>query len=186
MISKRNIPSITTSSLTFCLLTLLILTGCGDGSSGEAAGSGNAPPIEKEISEARLNEIMGQSERPFVLVNFFATWCKPCKEEIPDLVALQQDPESKVEVILVSIDDPGDVDSKLGSFLGNLGVTFKAYSHSEGENWFVKQFYPDWGQSIPLTLIYEKGGDRIAAIEGLTDRSEIELLINKHLKLGSS
>src|SRR5262245_20349342 len=56
-------------------------------------------------TETRFNDLIGNNK--VVLVNFWATWCPPCRVEIPELIALQRDFKEKgVEVIGLSLEDP--------------------------------------------------------------------------------
>jgi thiol-disulfide isomerase/thioredoxin len=136
------------------------------------------------VEEVELRELIAKSDRPYVLINFFATWCKPCRNELPDLIELQNDTASEVKVLLVSIDKPEDSHSKLRNFLSDFGVNFQTYTRPNGEN-LILQFYPMWDNSIPLSLLYNKQGKMLEVFRGLTDRSEIELMVNKHKHLGS-
>lgn len=155
-------------------------------SQATSQGAGvDAPAPQVGIEAVELRDLITKSERPYVLLNFFATWCRPCKAELPDLVELQNDPKSETEVILVSIDNTEDIRSKLKGFLGDVGVNFKTYAKAGGEASLIKHFYPMWDDRIPLSLIYNKQGQLLEAITGLTDRSEIELIVNKHKQLGS-
>jgi thiol-disulfide isomerase/thioredoxin len=166
-----------------CCLLSLTIPAC---KRGEQYGDGTPAPRPKiGVSEEELLTQIHKSDRPYVLVNFFATWCGPCKREIPDLVALENDAESEVKVLLVSIDTEEDAKAKLRDFLTSFGVNFTTYARTEGEAAFIKKFYPQWDGRIPLTLIYDQKGSQLEAIRGLTERDEIELIINKHKMLGS-
>ncbi len=64
----------------------------------------------------RLNEVAAGEVR---LINFWATWCPPCKEEMPELQALYT--ESKLTVVGVDLEEPPDLVEK---FVNELGITF--------------------------------------------------------------
>jgi thiol-disulfide isomerase/thioredoxin len=160
-----------------------LTTACSQSSSNITPTDAPAPQIGIEAVE--LKDLISNSDRPYVVLNFFATWCKPCRAELPDLVALQNDEKSEIKVLLVSIDNAQDAKGKLKGFLGELGVNFQTYSRPVAEGSLIKQFYPVWDGYIPLSLVYNKQGQLLEAITGLTDRSEIELIVNKHKQLGS-
>lgn len=105
---------------------------------------------------------------------------------MPELVALQQDPASEVQVLLVSIDNQDAITSKLPGFLADNGVDFQTYASPDADgSALIGELYPIWNNSIPLSLIYNREGRLLEAISGMTDRSEIELIVNKHKRLGS-
>lgn len=161
-------------------------TGCRSEHT-ESKGIGiDTPKPEFSIDEEKLLGLIQNSERPFVLVNFFATWCRPCKEELPDLVELQKDGSAGVEVVLISVDKPADAKSKLHNFLNDHGVDFQTYARTKDEAAFIKEFYPQWDGRIPLTLLYDQKASLLEVFKGMTDRQEIELIINRHKKLGSN
>jgi thiol-disulfide isomerase/thioredoxin len=165
-----------------CSLTLLT-TACSQKPGSAPVDKSPDPIIGVEGSE--LRDLISQSEKPYVLLNFFATWCRPCRREFPELVALQKDPASKVKVLMVSIDKEEDLKSKLPGFLADNGVDFQTYARPFDEVSLIKEFYAVWNHTIPLSLIFTKGGEVLDVINGLTDRSEIELIINKHEHFGS-
>ncbi|HEX2900474.1 MAG TPA: TlpA family protein disulfide reductase, partial [Bacteroidia bacterium] len=80
---------------------------------GNQAGETNAPAPQVGIEAVELRDLISNSKRPYVLINFFATWCKPCRAELPDLIELENDPKSDIQVLLVSIDSEEDAKSKL-------------------------------------------------------------------------
>jgi cytochrome c biogenesis protein CcmG, thiol:disulfide interchange protein DsbE len=88
-------------SLIACLL-LIALSGCYSGSRPPRIGS-NAPDFTVQDSDhtVALNQFRGQ----IVVLNFWATWCPPCVEEMPSLVQMQRRMRAKgVTVVAVSID----------------------------------------------------------------------------------
>jgi cytochrome c biogenesis protein CcmG/thiol:disulfide interchange protein DsbE len=103
-----------------CLsLITLSLAGCYSGSRPPRIGT-NAPDFTVQDADRKvtLNELRGK----VVVLNFWATWCPPCIEEMPSLVQLQQHLKDKgVEVLAVSIDVD---DSAYHKFLKDHGVNF--------------------------------------------------------------
>ncbi len=88
-------------SLVACFL-LIALSGCYSGSRPPRIGS-NAPDFTVQDSDrtVALNQFRGQ----IVVLNFWATWCPPCVEEMPSLVQMQRRMKAKgVTVVAVSID----------------------------------------------------------------------------------
>jgi cytochrome c biogenesis protein CcmG/thiol:disulfide interchange protein DsbE len=89
------------AAVSACLL-LLALSGCYTGSRPPRIGS-NAPEFTVQDSDRTvdLNQFHGQ----IIVLNFWATWCPPCVEEMPSLVEMQRHLKTKgVTVLAVSID----------------------------------------------------------------------------------
>ncbi|MFK7925686.1 MAG: TlpA family protein disulfide reductase [Bacteroidia bacterium] len=125
------------------------------------------------------------ADKPYVVVNFFATWCKPCIQELPELVALHNNSESEANVILVSIDDSAVLENGLSAFLDKMDVNFPSYHLNPDslEN-FVRKVYPEWDTSIPLNFVYTNTG-RLIEVTGMTDQTEISMIIHEDQSFNS-
>lgn len=89
--------------MVFGIALLLIPAACSRGSRPSGIGK-NAPEFALQDSDHKiaLNQFRGK----VVVLNFWATWCAPCVEEVPSLVEMQRRMKSKgIEVVAVSIDD---------------------------------------------------------------------------------
>ena len=87
---------------TFYLLALLLLlSGCDRGSRPEMVGS---PAPQFTVQDADRRVALSDHRGKVVVLNFWATWCPPCVEEMPSLVAMQAKMKDKVQVIAVSTD----------------------------------------------------------------------------------
>jgi cytochrome c biogenesis protein CcmG, thiol:disulfide interchange protein DsbE len=84
------------------LLVLLVLSGCTTGTRPPRIGS-QAPDFTVQDSQTKVT--LSQFRGQVVVLNFWATWCPPCVEEVPSLVEMQRRMKSKgVTVIAVSVD----------------------------------------------------------------------------------
>jgi cytochrome c biogenesis protein CcmG, thiol:disulfide interchange protein DsbE len=83
-------------------LLLLVLSGCYSGTRPPRIGS-QAPDFTVQDSQTKIT--LSQFRGQIVVLNFWATWCAPCVEEVPSLVEMQRHMKSKgVTVIAVSVD----------------------------------------------------------------------------------
>ncbi len=71
----------------------------------------------KIINVSELSQIVKQSIGKPVLINIWATWCEPCREEFPDLVDLSKKYNKNIRFIGISADEVDDLDSKVSRFL---------------------------------------------------------------------
>ena len=101
-----------------------------------------------------LKRIHNNSDTTYV-VNFWATWCKPCVAELPEFEKLHlANKNNKVKVLLVSMDFKEELDKKLQSFLDKNKYTCEVVLLDEvNGNDFINQISEKWSGAIPATLI---------------------------------
>src|SRR5688500_19153115 len=92
-------------------------------------GAAKMPTIVVEpIDTEALKTLLTQPRQRPLLVNFWATFCDPCRDEFPDLVKIDKDyrPQS-LEFVTVSLDDVSDIKTTVPEFLGSMKSTMPAY-----------------------------------------------------------
>ncbi len=111
-----------------------------------------------------LSELRGKT----VVLNFWATWCPPCKVELPWFVELQKQygPQG-LQIVGISEDEGGK--DKVAQFVKEMGVN---YTIAVDDN-SVSPKYGDV-EDLPTTFYIDRSGKIVAFAMGLLDRSEIE------------
>ena len=92
------------------------------------------------------------------VVNFWATWCAPCVKELPYFEKIKKEFDDKnVEVLLVSLDFPKQVEKKLIPFINKRKLNSKVVLLDDiNEDVWIKSIDENWSGAIPATLIYNK------------------------------
>ena len=88
------------------------------------------------------------------IINFWAMWCAPCVKELPILQEYEKN-NPDVELILVSLDFPEDIETKLKPFLKKKGITSKVVLLDDPDsNSWINKIDPNWSGAIPFTIIF--------------------------------
>ncbi len=92
------------------------------------------------------------------IVNFWATWCKPCIEELPYFEKVNAEyKKENVKVVLVSLDMPSMWKSRLEPFVEKKGLQSEVVILDDPkQNTWIPKVAEEWGGGIPATLIYNK------------------------------
>ena len=105
-----------------------------------------------------LEPLLNKGDDKTYVINFWATWCKPCVKELPVFEKLNSEYKKKgVEVILVSLDFPNQIDDVLLPFIQKEKLKSEVIllDDPDQNNWIPK-IDEKWTGSIPATLIYNK------------------------------
>ena len=92
------------------------------------------------------------------IVNFWATWCKPCIKELPHFEKIAADySDEKVKLLLVSLDFPDKLESQVIPFITENKIQSEVVllDDSDANSWIPK-VSPQWSGAIPATVIYKK------------------------------
>lgn len=105
-----------------------------------------------------LRPLLETDEETIHVVNFWATWCAPCINELPDFEKLNANyKDENVKVLLVSLDFPKKYDSHLKPYIkkNNLKSRVVALNDANSNSW-IPEVDPSWSGAIPATLIFNK------------------------------
>ena len=155
--------------LAITISTTLIISGCSTSCPeiGNKAPDFTLPTVEGE--NLSLNEFEGN----IIMLNFWATWCGPCKAEMPHFQDVYND-RSNQGLVLLSI-DIGENVSTVKTFVDNEGLTFPVLLDSQAK--VAEQYCLP--QALPQTLFIDKEGIiRARKIGAFRDKSEIESLLD--------
>ena len=133
-------------------------------------------PIDEELLPAALQEHKGQT----ILVNFWATWCIPCREEFPDLAQLYRERHKDgLSIISISIDSPEN-ESAAAAFLEEHNTPFPGYiANAEKLRELLKAMDPDWTGAIPATFIFNTQGQEVYSHVGKLSYQEMATQLDK-------
>jgi len=91
------------------------------------------------------------------LVNYWATWCKPCVEELPDFIKLDKELQGqKFKMILVSLDFPSQIASRVIPFIKEHDIEAEVVVLDDDANVWINLVNKDWDGDIPVTQIIQK------------------------------
>jgi hypothetical protein len=103
-----------------------------------------------------LEKTMSSNDTKLLVVNFWATYCKPCVEEIPDLIRVCNK-QKNVKLLLVSLDDKSMFPKKLNRFVKKHHFkTNLLWLNETDANYFCPKIEPSWNGTIPATLIIDR------------------------------
>lgn len=105
-----------------------------------------------------MEHLFHQKNDSVYIINFWATWCKPCVAELPyfeQLGAAYRD--KKVKILLISLDFPKQIEKKLIPFIekNNLQSEVWVLDDPDANTW-IDKVSPQWSGSIPATLVYNR------------------------------
>jgi thiol-disulfide isomerase/thioredoxin len=134
----------------------------------------------KIINVSDLKLILKEGKGSAILINVWATWCEPCREEFPDLVDLSEKYKKDIRFISISVDDVADLKSKVVPFLKNQNAQLENYLLKviEPED-FINLLDKDWSGAVPATFIYDKYGKKTEALIGKQSLEKFEIAIKK-------
>ena len=123
--------------------------------------------LDEKNNELKLNSFKGN----VILLNFWATWCAPCKEEMPSLDLLQENNElNNLKIFPINIGK--DNLNKALNFFNNLKIRNLNLYFDNPETLAKKLSL----RGIPTTILFDKKGDEFARIVGSIDFSDQKFL----------
>jgi thiol-disulfide isomerase/thioredoxin len=134
-------------------------------------------------TEALKNLITEQRERP-LLVNFWATWCDPCRDEFPDLVKIDREYRPRaMDFVTISLDDFTDIKTLVPKFLGSMKATMPAYLLNVPDpEPAIELLDEGWAGSLPATFLFNAKGEVVYKHFGRVDPNELRAAIDKLVK----
>lgn len=136
----------------------------------------NSPKV---IHMAELKTLITPLEKKVHVINFWATWCRPCIEELPDFEAIHQELDKKAKVSLISLDPASKAESHVGPFLKKKEITADSYLLDEVDfDAWIPIVDSSWSGALPATLIIFPSGKKVFH-EGKYSKEELERIILK-------
>jgi peroxiredoxin len=146
--------------------------GVGMPEGGDAEGgvrAGDPAPLDFTLKDMNGVDVQLASFKGKVIVlNFWATWCGPCKAEIPDLVSLQTQYGSDLVILGISVDDTPD---KMKPYAEQYKVNYPLLV-GNGRDDVQDAYGPLWG--IPVSVIIDREGRIARKHSGIASREQFE------------
>lgn len=155
---------------------LLVAAGCG-GSSGTAQNNAPAAGSQASAQKAQapgfaLKDMAGTSQtvQPgdgnLYVINFWATWCPPCRSEMPEMNAFARKHKEKVRFYAVNLQEEG---AQVQDFLKNNGYTMPVLLDRDGKAATLYKV-----RVIPTTVILDEKGNILQRHEGVATAQQLE------------
>ena len=134
------------------------------------------------VDEAGYQKILALKKGKVLLVNFWATWCEPCRKEMPALAKIAATLKPKgLELVTISADEPEDEKAAI-AFLVKAGIPDPAYAkRARNDDKFINAIDAKWSGALPALFLYDKTGKKVKTWIGETDLKALEAEVRKLL-----
>ncbi|HZE70140.1 MAG TPA: redoxin domain-containing protein [Pyrinomonadaceae bacterium] len=140
-------------------------------------------PAVTEIDTERLKSLLKRDSQRPLLVNFWATWCDPCRDEFPDLVKIDADYRGKgLDFIAISLDDLKDIKTEVPRFLRSMKAQMPVYLLNVPDPEVpITAVDAQWSGGLPATFLYDANGNIAYKHFGRIAPEELRAAIEKQV-----
>lgn len=139
-------------------------------------------PTVTRIDIEGLKKLLKPNGKP-LLVNFWATWCDPCRDEFPELVRIDLAYKGKIDFVTVSLDDVTDIATLVPKFLRKMKAKMPAYLLSTPDpDAAITLVSKDWVGNLPMTVLINTDGTTVFARNSKVRHDFLTSEIDKVLK----
>lgn len=136
------------------------------------------------IDDAGMKSLLARGTPPQdkpLLLNFWATWCDPCREEFPDLVKIDTDYRSKgLDFVAISLDDLTDMKTLVPRFLRSQRAKMPVFLLDVPDPQTIIEIVdPTWQGDMPATFLYDRSGTMVYKYKGPIKPAELRAEIDK-------
>ena len=140
-------------------------------------------PAARAINAEEMQQLLRRDGNRPLLVNYWATWCDPCRDEFPDLVKIDKDYRAKgLDFIAISLDDLADIKTAVPKFLRQMSAKMPVYLLNVADpEPAINLVDRDWGGALPATFLYNNKGEVVYKHFGRVKTDELRSAIEKVL-----
>lgn len=143
------------------------------------AASAAEPRAIPTIDAAGLERELAAMRGQVVIVNLWASWCSPCLKEIPMLMQLAADLQTRgVRLVGVAMDDPGEGAEAARTLREQHFPGFRTWLRGEAPmDALVRRIDPAWNEVLPTTYLVGRDGQVAQRIQGMRSYEEFRALV---------
>jgi thiol-disulfide isomerase/thioredoxin len=150
------------------------------------------PPASKEqpashligVTGAQLLEAVRARDARYVVVNVWATWCGPCREEFPYIQSVTRAfADRGVDLVFVTTDFDSEREAAL-AFLREQKADLPSYIKQGPDEAFIEAINPEWSGALPTTIVFDSEGRRVRVWNGKVERADLEQALTELVGAG--
>ncbi|MDK9699478.1 MAG: TlpA family protein disulfide reductase [bacterium] len=164
----------------FTIVSALVWFTSSKTTTAVAAGAEKFPAFTTTDVDGKTIKSTELLKGKISIVNFWATWCPPCRQEIPHFIELQKKYQGKLQIVGLSADRGADVNAKVKKWATSNGVNYPvAVVTNEFQQPYQNLLSSDEQGGIPYTFILDKQGNIVTRLVGYRDMKYWENEIQK-------
>jgi thiol-disulfide isomerase/thioredoxin len=138
-------------------------------------------PRARAINAEEMQGLLKRNGNHPLLVNYWATWCDPCRDEFPDLVKIDKQYRAKgLDFIAITLDDLADINTAVPKFLREMKATMPVYLLNVADpEPAINSVDREWSGALPATFLYNNKGEVVYKHFGRIKVDELRAAIEK-------
>jgi thiol-disulfide isomerase/thioredoxin len=121
-------------------------------------------PLFQPLTAAEFKALLPKHK--ITLINMWASWCGPCKQEFPELMKLRERHQKDgLDVVFLSVDRPSEL-GDAEAFLKEQNVNFVSYFASEPLESTIQGIAGDWAGALPSSYVFDAAGEKLVSWQG--------------------